>query len=192
MVPTICGRLPELIGIQPSELAEIQLVMGEDDWRQCELIHASTRPDAEEAVRSIRQIIEDAGDGAGYLTCLLREGLDSPLSAVELTVEELGSKMRATDQLLGHVALRDVSLVVLGEHVPAVVHGGFSFIAGDRTLVYGVMDVDDHRVQVVGFADRQGVPIRCQDDGLEALSAQHDLVLADWVRGQLLEPHSVG
>jgi hypothetical protein len=166
-LPSICDRLAP-VGTDP--LVGDECLVGEDDWRQFELVSRQFSDESDAEIRAIRHIHEQERAGVGWRKIHVRGRPDPPIVAA-LTRQDIDRSFG------GGIIFRGVSYLGAGSPIES----GYSFTAPDGLQCYGIEQAG--RVTVLGIvrATPTPPPIRSAD-ALAEIARQFDLDLVDWCR----------
>jgi hypothetical protein len=163
-LPSICDAIPGL-GVQPVDGSE--LLLGEDDWRQVELVATDQSEQVEDELQRIRQVHETRIEGGGWPEMRVRSKPRSPISR-ELTLIDLMARLGFYGRP-GGLAYRDSARRI---------QAGFVLALEGLTL-YG--EAPDGKVSSLGVARNaeQSVPLE-SIARLRTLAGDLELDLVDW------------
>lgn len=163
-LPTINDELPASDG-PPVDGSEV--VLAEDDWRQCELVVSDLRSEIERELEAIRKIHESERAGVGFRNLHVRTGVTAPLPFAKISRADV--RALAPGGTESRLCFRGM---------PRSISDGFAITRQDGTVLYGV---------TVGIAVKVlGVhPAFPEDRGdIAAFAATRGLLLVDWCRGR--------
>ncbi|MFT4648429.1 MAG: hypothetical protein ACI9X4_001653 [Glaciecola sp.] len=165
-LPSICDAIPGL-GVQPVDGSEF--LLGEDDWRQVELVSADQSEQVDDELQRIRQVHETRVEGGGWPEMRVRSKPRSPISR-ELTLIDLMARLGFHGRP-GGLAYRDSERRV---------QAGFVLALEGLTL-YG--EAPDGKVRSLGVDpySQRSVPLE-SIARLRTLAGDLELDLVDWCR----------
>jgi hypothetical protein len=161
-LPTINDELPVSDG-PPVDGSEV--VLQEDDWRQCELVVTDLRREIDSELEAIRKILESERAGVGFRNLHVRTGVTAPLPFAKISRADV--KTLVPDGTESRLCFRGM---------PRSVSDGFAISRPDGMVVYGV---------TVGIAVKVlGVHPAFPEDraDLLAFATARGLTLVDWCR----------
>jgi hypothetical protein len=170
-LPTICDALPASEGVAANGA---ELVFGEDDWRQCELVSESLRPVVERELADIRMIHEQESVGPGFRRVHVRSAIPAPIQDGAVSLADLnalvGARLRLPIRLEGaETRVSDLFATPLHvSHLLYALHAGPS-------------------VQVIGL--HPGLPPNIA--GLKELAVRSRLLFVDWCRCVVTRPEDL-
>jgi hypothetical protein len=166
-LPSICDGIP---GLATTLVAEGDYRLADDDWRQVEFINHHFAASAEEEIRAIRRIHEEASAEVGWREVHVRKTPEPPIT----------SQIALTDvvQLLG-VNTPLAGVTYFGSSTQII--DGFSFALPGGPTLYGIAPIGQVRVlalaqESVGKCDPQSV------ERLRELANGYELDLVQWCR----------
>jgi len=168
-LPTICDALPASQGPMADGT---ELVMLEDDWRQCEFVSEAFLDDVEEEFAAVRRIVETERAGLGFRKVHARSLVPLPLGEGSVSPADLRT-------LLGERPQRRLRFDGAGR----CVSGGFAFALEADRLLYGMLSGDS--VAFIGLTPARQPGLA----GLRAFAAGAHLVLVDWCRCVVAHPN---
>lgn len=168
-LPTITDRLPSCGPAGGKDL----LVLPGDDWRQAEFVSRAALGEVEKELGEIRAVHGDARVEWGWSRMHLRRSPARPLAGRRVPLADVLRRFR-TD------ARRYDGLALKGE--PGAVEDGFALETGSLLVLYGRCAGEELRE--LCLLPRKGAGADAA--ALAALAADHDLVLVDWCRAQVL------
>lgn len=164
-LPTINDELPPSDG-RPVDGTE--LVLLEDDWRQCELVVRDLRADVELELRAVEKIHESERAGVGFRNLHVRTGVTAPLPFAKLSLADVRALAPGGSE--SRLCFRGM---------PRCVSDGFAIQRSDGTWLYGV--TAGIAVKVLGMYP--SFPEDRRD--IVAFAAARGLLLVDWCRARV-------
>jgi hypothetical protein len=164
-LPTICDGLPDADGLVADGT---EVVLAEDDWRQCELVSVSLRPLVEQELAAVRVIHERDRVGSGFRNVHLRRVIAAPIVAGTLSLRDL-------DAVLGPRSRCALRFAGAAARVPDL----FAVELDDRHLMY--VRHAGSVVQVIGLHPDVGPEIAA----VRAFAARTGLLVVDWCRAHV-------
>jgi hypothetical protein len=162
-LPTICDCLPPAEGVAADGT---EVVLHEDDWRQCELVSESLRPLVERELAAVKAIHEHERVGPGFRKIHPRQLISLPIVDDTVLLTDL-------EPLVGTRRRRTVRFAGMGNRVSDL----FAIELDDSHLLYVLHE--GPVVQVIGFQPTLG-PVT---PTLGAFAARFGLFAVDWCRG---------
>jgi hypothetical protein len=162
---SICDELPVPGG---SPAGRAVLTVKDDLWRDIELVGPGHDDDVEACFAGIRRVQAECRSGPGFTELHVRTEPRAPLSAVDLTLDELMSAFGVEPATVHPVMIAGSG---------AVVADGYSIEAATGVTIYGF--TTSGRVSVAGI-HRSGEAAASVTRPLAALMAKHGLSLVDW------------
>jgi hypothetical protein len=165
-LPTINDELPASDG-PPVDGSE--LVLQEDDWRQCELVVADLRAGIEKELSAIRGIHASERAGVGFRKLHVRTEITTPLPFAKISRADV--RALAGDGSEHRVCFRGMARCI---------SDGFAVQRGDSVWLYGVTAGIGVKVLGVypGFGDTHA--------DIAAFAAPRGLLLVDWCGARTL------
>jgi hypothetical protein len=152
--------------------------LGEDEWRQIEMIHVDTLDRVRDEFRAIERVMNEERLAAGFRTCHARRAVEAPMDGTSLSLDQLRAAFPHITQTFGGLAFRGRDTLV--DH-------GFAFRAASGLVVYGV--AAEARVSVLGLVpDRSRKSPPLEAGALGTLRNTHALVLVDWCARVAVQP----
>jgi hypothetical protein len=167
--PTITDRLPSCGPSQGRDLYALPA----DDWRQVEFVSRAALPEVECELAEIRSVHSGARVEWGWSRMHLRRAPARPLGGVRIPFADAWRRLRPDARRFDGLALK-------GE--TGAVEDGFAFETGSLQVVYGRTAGEELREFCLG--PHKGGPGDAA--ALAALAGDHDLVLVDWCRAQVV------
>jgi len=164
-LPSICDSIPGL-GDQP--LVGNEFVLGEDDWRQLELVCNDLASEVDAEIAKIRAIHENASAGVGWHEIHVRTKPVSPLKG-HLRLGDLAKMIPGANPVVG--------VVYRGAGTPIL--DGYALRAGGFTI-YGV--APGGIVSVIAFDPYAGTSQHEILNAIKSLARNLGLDLVDWCR----------
>jgi hypothetical protein len=163
-LPTINDELPTSDG-PPVDGSE--LVLAEDDWRQCELVVRDHRSEIEDELEMIRKIHESERAGVGFRNLHVRTAVTVPLPFAKISLADVRA-----------LAPGGIQTRLCFRGMPRSISEGFAIQRGDGTWLYGI--TAGIGVKVLGVH-----PAFPKDPGdLGAFAVARGLLLVDWCRAR--------
>jgi hypothetical protein len=164
-LPSICDRLPEVGAEAP---LGNELVVGEDYWRQFELVSGQFAADCDAEIVAIRRIQEQSRSESGALRAIhVRTRPDPPIAAA-LRLDDLS-------RAFGGMQARGVS------YGGSPIRWGYSLRGADGLQCYGI--AESGRVTVLGIVQDTASPARSRSaNAIIGIAREFDLDLVDWCR----------
>jgi len=168
-LPTLSAGLPgtDLVLADGTEI-----VLHEDDWRQCELVSASLRSLVDQELAAVRAIHEHERVGPGFRTIHLRKLIPAPIAAGTVTLEDLAPVVGTRPRRLFRLAGTEyrVSNNLFGVEL-------------DKDRLLYVLHADS-AVKVIGLTPTLG-PI---PPSLRTFASHFGLLVVDWCRATAAAP----
>lgn len=172
-LPTICDAIPAT-GNHP--LTGTEFIIGDDDWRQFELVSRVLQAEIAEEIAAIRLIHENFKAKHGWTKIHVRAKAENPVIA-EITLPELERAMQAG-------ALRGVAY----RGAASQIADGYAFSLDECVTVYGI--APHGRVQTIAFDQySNSSPSPAAIEKLSSFAKQHDLDIVYWSRCLHLTPN---
>jgi hypothetical protein len=168
-LPTICDELPISEG---PEADGAEVVLREDDWRQCELVSDRFRGVVEDEIAAIRAIHAEHSVGLGFRNVHVRRLLPDPLADGRVVLTSIQA-------LVGGRAQKPLRFDGTGTRVSS----GFGFEFANNDVLYGVVSGSD--VKILGFHPAPAVAL----DGLRVFARGYGLIAVDWCRCLAADPN---
>lgn len=126
--PTVTG---DIIPVEPesSKRGVRRYQTLPEDFRQVEFLSTGLQEQIDATLAAVRDVLETAATGEGYVKRVVRSGFDRPISGdVRFTLDEFL-------EIFEEGADRQEGLAILG--TPGLVSGGFAFVSPSLTQFYG-------------------------------------------------------
>jgi hypothetical protein len=166
-LPSICDYIP---GLGDTSLADQDYELAEDDWRQIEFVSHELAAVADEEIRSIRRIHDEAKAQVGWRDIHVRKSPELPIT-LNIALSEIVHLLGVRAPLAG-----------VGYHGgPKQIADGFSFALPSGETFYGTAPAG--RVQVLALAGESlGTSDARSIERLSAMAKAYDLDLVQWCR----------
>jgi hypothetical protein len=174
VIPTIAGRLPDLVPLSATRDARVLSVF-EDDWRQVELLSRALWVEISECLSEIEQVRTEARGDAGFGRVHTRTGLDDPLLDTGVSVGEL---VRALGEPIAFIDYLEM------EEYDGVVADGYAFSAPNDVTVYGTLD--GSQAATAGFEENLRTLFDDPPDSLRNLLETKGLMIVNWLRSAVV------
>jgi len=178
-LPSINEAIPP-IAAGTSKLDKNVLELGEDDFRQVELVSRAHETAVRTGLAAIERIVKEARTAAGAFERMhVRTEVPQPLADRRIGLSELRSRLQATDY---------DGLTYRG--VAGLVEGGFGLQTRGGLRLYGLEQ--GGVVAAAGLLPGHLEGPTDQDaTALAAFMGEHNLVLVDWCRTELVDAGGV-